>query len=68
MRDDDSHTGDQYHAHIAAIDCIITDWREGRIKLAEKRMRIVAENKRYYKEPVKSAGSNELITAMPRSL
>jgi hypothetical protein len=67
MRDTDQHTLDQYHAHMAAIGCILTDWRDGSISIGEKRRRIAEENKRYYKEPVKSSCSNEYITSPPRA-
>lgn len=67
MRDTDTHTDDQWHAHMAAIRCVIQDWETGKISIDEKRRRIAAENKRYYPEPVRSAGSNEFITAVPRS-
>ena len=67
MRDDDNHTLDQFRDHMKRLDAIVTEWRDGRISLTEKRRRIAEENKVYYKQPVKSAASNEHITAMPRS-
>lgn len=67
MRDDDNHTFDQFRDHMSRLDAIVADWREGRINRTEKRRRIAEENKTYYKVPVKSAASNEHITAMPRA-
>ena len=48
MRDDDSHTQDQYDDHMARIDAIRRDFTSGSITVSEKRRRIAAENSAYY--------------------
>lgn len=48
MRDDDTHTSDQYHWHVAAIRKITSRFLAGEISATEKQRLIVAENQRYY--------------------
>jgi hypothetical protein len=65
--DDDSHTIDQYHDHMATIRDAINRWREGRLSTYGKRKAIADENQRYYHGPRKSPLTGESISSMPRS-
>jgi hypothetical protein len=48
MHDDDNHTEDQWHDHVARLDDIKADWHHGTIGTTEKRHRMAAENQVYY--------------------
>jgi hypothetical protein len=50
MRDDDTHTQDQYDDHMQRVDQIKRDFIGGRITVTEKRRRIADENKAYYRD------------------
>ena len=48
MRDDDTHTQDQYDDHMQRIDQVKREFMSGDITATEKRLRIAAENSAYY--------------------
>ena len=50
MRDDDTHTQDQYDDHMARIDQIKRGFMSGDITASDKRRRIAEENKAYYRD------------------
>ena len=66
MREDDSHTEDQYHDHMKRIDAIIANWKHGTIGTREKRRQITEENKAYYGKPFRSPANGQLLTSAPR--
>lgn len=65
--DDDQHTIDQYHDHLAAINAAVRRWRGGEITSHVKRKLIADENKRYYGGSRKSPNNGEQLTAMPQT-
>ena len=50
MRDNDTHTQDQYDDHMQRIDAIRREFIGGTITVSEKRRRIAAENSAYYRD------------------
>jgi uncharacterized protein YbaP (TraB family) len=65
--EDDQHTLDQYHDHMATISAAINRWRNGEISTFTKRQAITEENRRYYGGQRKSPVTGEQLTSMPRS-
>lgn len=52
MRDNDTHTDDQYAWHMRAIADTLSRWRTGEITTQAKRRAIADENQRYYADQI----------------
>jgi hypothetical protein len=48
QRDDDLHTADQWHHHLAAIRQYLQAFQDGALTAGEKQKAIAAENRAYY--------------------
>jgi len=66
MRDNDKHTADQWHDHLARLRRILGKFMNNEISAGEKRAAIAAENAEYYGTDFKSPATGELLTKAPR--